>query len=94
MTYSLDEALLWAYEAKEKGEPLSIGLVGNAVEVHHELLKRGVVHSARHLRSRRIIRNQNKKASFLSRGSNLNGKMIYPVFYMDGFVFRHPRDSA
>jgi urocanate hydratase len=42
MTYSLDEALLWAYEAKEKGEPLSIGLVGNAVEVHHELLKRGV----------------------------------------------------
>ncbi|QSB48956.1 urocanate hydratase [Parageobacillus toebii] len=42
MTYSLDEALLWAYEAKEKGEPLSIGLVGNALEVHHELLKRGV----------------------------------------------------
>jgi len=42
MTDSLDEALLWAYEAKEKGEPLSIGLVGNAAEVHHELLKRGV----------------------------------------------------
>jgi urocanate hydratase len=42
MTGSLDEALLWAYEAKEKGEPLSIGLVGNAAEVHHELLKRGV----------------------------------------------------
>jgi len=41
MTNSLDEALLWAYEAKEKGEPLSIGLVGNAAEVHHELLKRG-----------------------------------------------------
>ncbi|MGX1983982.1 urocanate hydratase [Thermolongibacillus altinsuensis] len=42
MTDSLDEALLWAHEAKEKGEPLSIGLVGNAAEVHHELLKRGV----------------------------------------------------
>ncbi len=42
MTDSLDEALLWAYAAKEKGEPLSIGLVGNAAEVHHELLKRGV----------------------------------------------------
>jgi urocanate hydratase len=42
MTDSLDEALLWAYEAKEKGEPLSIGLVGNAAEVHHEMLKRGV----------------------------------------------------
>jgi urocanate hydratase len=42
MTDSLDEALLWAYEAKGKGEPLSIGLVGNAAEVHHEMLKRGV----------------------------------------------------
>ncbi|MED5053197.1 urocanate hydratase [Anoxybacteroides rupiense] len=42
MTASLDEALLWAYEAKEKGEPLSIGLIGNAAEVHHELLKREV----------------------------------------------------
>jgi len=42
MTYSLDEALHWAQEAKENGEALSIGLVGNAAEVHHELLKRGV----------------------------------------------------
>ncbi|WP_235045455.1 MULTISPECIES: urocanate hydratase [Anoxybacillus] len=42
MTYSLDEALRWAQEAKEKGEALSIGLVGNAAEVHHELLTRGV----------------------------------------------------
>ncbi|MDO0878851.1 MULTISPECIES: urocanate hydratase [Anoxybacillus] len=42
MTYSLDEALRWAQEAKEKGEALSIGLVGNAAEVHHELLQRGV----------------------------------------------------
>lgn len=42
MTYSLEEALRWAQEAKEKGEALSIGLVGNAAEVHHELLRRGV----------------------------------------------------
>ncbi|GGJ61692.1 urocanate hydratase [Anoxybacillus voinovskiensis] len=42
MTYSLDEALRWAQEAKENGEALSIGLVGNAAEVHHELLRRGV----------------------------------------------------
>lgn len=42
MTHSLDEALHWAQQAKEKGEALSIGLVGNAAEVHHELLKRGV----------------------------------------------------
>lgn len=42
MTHSLDEALHWAREAKESGEALSIGLVGNAAEVHHELLKRGV----------------------------------------------------
>ncbi|WP_297988904.1 urocanate hydratase [Anoxybacillus sp.] len=42
MTYSLDEALCWAQEAKEHGKALSIGLVGNAAEVHHELLRRGV----------------------------------------------------
>ncbi|MDQ0246018.1 urocanate hydratase [Bacillus fengqiuensis] len=42
MTDSLDEALLWAFEAKEKGEALSIGLIGNAAEVHHELLIRGI----------------------------------------------------
>ncbi|WP_148660358.1 urocanate hydratase [Anoxybacteroides amylolyticum] len=42
MTHSLDEALRWAEEAKAKGEALSIGLVGNAAEVHHELLRLGV----------------------------------------------------
>ncbi|WP_421381989.1 urocanate hydratase [Bacillus salacetis] len=40
-TDSLDEALMMAYEAKEKGKPLSIGLLGNAALVHHELLRRG-----------------------------------------------------
>ncbi|RIW36081.1 urocanate hydratase [Bacillus salacetis] len=40
-TDSLDEALMMAYEAKEKGKPLSIGLLGNAAIVHHDLLKRG-----------------------------------------------------
>ncbi|WP_404332856.1 urocanate hydratase [Mesobacillus maritimus] len=42
MTDSLDEALEWAKEAKEKGRALSIGLVGNAAEVHHEILQRNV----------------------------------------------------
>ncbi|RBW70726.1 urocanate hydratase [Bacillus taeanensis] len=42
LTYSLEEAVHWALEAKEKGETLSIGLVGNASEVHHELLRRDI----------------------------------------------------
>jgi urocanate hydratase len=42
ITYSLDEAIQWAGEAKQNGTPLSIGLVGNAAEIHHELLKRKV----------------------------------------------------
>ncbi|MFY4777058.1 urocanate hydratase [Metabacillus sp. RGM 3146] len=41
-TNSLDEALIWALEAKRKGEALSIGLEGNAAAIHHELLKRNV----------------------------------------------------
>ncbi|MCH1626684.1 urocanate hydratase [Fredinandcohnia quinoae] len=40
MTNSIDEAISWAEDAKQKGNALSIGLVGNAAEVHHELLKR------------------------------------------------------
>jgi urocanate hydratase len=43
ITHQLDEALRWADEAKKKGEALSIGLVGNASEVHPELLKRGII---------------------------------------------------
>lgn len=41
MTDSLDEALEKAEEAKKAGKPLAIGLVGNAAEVHHEILNRG-----------------------------------------------------
>jgi urocanate hydratase len=43
MTESLDEALKWVAEAKEAGTPLSIGLVGNAAQVHPELVRRGVI---------------------------------------------------
>ncbi len=43
MTHSIDEAIEWALDAKEKGEPLSIGLVGNAAEVHPELVKRDII---------------------------------------------------
>ncbi|GEN44348.1 urocanate hydratase [Alkalibacillus haloalkaliphilus] len=42
MTDSLDEALEMAREAQAKGEPLSIGLLGNAADVLPELVKRGV----------------------------------------------------
>lgn len=41
ITYSLDEALERAQQAKENGEAIAIGLVGNAAEVHHEILNRG-----------------------------------------------------
>ena len=41
-TEDIDQAIQLALDAKEKGEPLSIALLGNAAEVHHELLKRDV----------------------------------------------------
>ena len=43
MTNCLDDALAWALEAKEKGEALSVGLVGNAAEIHPELITRGII---------------------------------------------------
>jgi urocanate hydratase len=43
MTANLDEALDLALAAKKRGVPKSIGLVGNAAEVHPEILKRGIL---------------------------------------------------
>jgi urocanate hydratase len=43
MTGDLDEALAWVLGARDAGEPLSVGLVGNCAEVLPELLRRGVV---------------------------------------------------
>jgi len=43
MTANLDEALDLALTAKQQGRPKSIGLVGNAAEVHPEILKRGIL---------------------------------------------------
>ncbi|HDG4926156.1 TPA: urocanate hydratase [Staphylococcus aureus] len=40
-TADLDEALKLAEEAKERGEGLSIGLVGNAVDIHQAILEKG-----------------------------------------------------
>lgn len=37
----IDEALKMAQEAKDKGEALSIGLVGNAVDIHKVILDKG-----------------------------------------------------
>jgi urocanate hydratase len=41
-TDSLDEALAWAEEARARRVPLSVGLHGNAAEVHPALARRGV----------------------------------------------------
>jgi len=40
-TTSVDEAIAWAEEARDAGEALSIGLLGNCAEVEPELLRRG-----------------------------------------------------
>jgi len=42
ITESLDEALKLVGEARREKKPLSVGLVGNAAEVHPELVRRGV----------------------------------------------------
>ncbi len=42
-TDNLDKALKMAEEARKEGKPLSIGLLGNAAEVHPELVKRGFI---------------------------------------------------
>ncbi|MDN5332234.1 MAG: urocanate hydratase [Tepidanaerobacteraceae bacterium] len=39
----LDEAINMALKAKEEGRAISIGLVGNAAEVHPELARRGII---------------------------------------------------
>ncbi|SHK33514.1 urocanate hydratase [Anaerobranca californiensis DSM 14826] len=43
VTDSLDQCLEWALESKEKHQPLSIGLIGNAAEILPELLNRGII---------------------------------------------------
>jgi urocanate hydratase len=43
MAKSLEDALILALGAKEKGIPKSIGLVGNAAEIHPEIIRRGIV---------------------------------------------------
>lgn len=42
-TDSLDEAVKLALEAKQRQVPRSIGLLGNAADIHPELLKRGII---------------------------------------------------
>lgn len=43
MAKDLDEALFLAFDAKNKGEPLSIALLGNAADILPELVKREVI---------------------------------------------------
>ncbi len=42
-TDSLDKALEIALEHKKKGEPISIGLLGNAADIYPEFLRRGII---------------------------------------------------
>lgn len=42
-TSSLDEALRLAEDYRARGEPISIGLLGNAADIYPELVQRGVV---------------------------------------------------
>ncbi|HEY0811224.1 MAG TPA: urocanate hydratase [Longimicrobiales bacterium] len=43
ITHDLDEALKWTFEARDRGQGLSIGLVGNCAEVLPELLRRNII---------------------------------------------------
>ncbi|MBI4725780.1 urocanate hydratase [candidate division TA06 bacterium] len=43
MADDLDKALKLVFEYVKKGQPLSIGLVGNCAEVHSELVTRGII---------------------------------------------------
>jgi urocanate hydratase len=43
MANRLEDALILAFGAKEKGIPKSIGLIGNAAEIYPEIVKRGIV---------------------------------------------------
>ena len=43
ITSSIDEAVKWVLVARNENVPLSVGLVGNAAEVHPELVKRNII---------------------------------------------------
>ncbi len=43
MASTLDEALAQVREACDQGQPLSIGLIGNAAEIYPELVRRGII---------------------------------------------------
>jgi urocanate hydratase len=43
LTDDLDDALEKVLNAQAKGNAFSVGLVGNAGEVHHEIIKRGII---------------------------------------------------
>ncbi|MGR3309954.1 MAG: urocanate hydratase, partial [Candidatus Brocadiales bacterium] len=43
ITDKIDEALEWVMDARKKKVPLSVGLVGNAADVHPELVRRDII---------------------------------------------------
>lgn len=74
MAESLDKALEMAYQAMEKGEALSIGLLGNAAEIYPEFVKRGIVPD--------VVTDQT------SAHDSLNGYVPHQMSYEDALKLR------
>ena len=71
---NLDEALQLAVDAKEKGEPLSIGLLGNCADVFPEFVKRGIIPE--------IVTDQT------SAHDELNGYIPHGISFVDALKLR------
>jgi len=75
MVTNLDDALKLAFEAKEKGQPLSIALLGNAADVLPEFARRGITPDA--------LTDQT------SAHDELNGYVPHGLPYEDALRLRH-----
>jgi len=75
MVTNLDEALKLAFEAKEKGQPLSIALLGNAADILPEFVRRGITPDA--------LTDQT------SAHDELNGYVPHGLPYEDALKLRH-----
>jgi urocanate hydratase len=74
MTHNMDEALKFALDAKEKKQPLSIGLLGNAAEIFPEFVKRNIIPD--------IVTDQT------SAHDELNGYVPHGIPYQQALVLR------
>jgi len=71
---NFDQALKLAVDAKEKGEPLSIGLLGNCADVFPEFVKRGIIPE--------IVTDQT------SAHDELNGYIPHGISFVDALKLR------